>query len=935
MTTASELRTQFFEFFRSRGHKIVESAPIVVKNDPSLMFTNAGMNQFKDYFLGNKKAVDKRVADTQKCLRVSGKHNDLEEVGVDTYHHTMFEMLGNWSFGDYFKRDAIAWAWELLTEVYQLDKDRLYVTIFEGDASDGLQEDSEAAEFWKQHISEDRIIQCDKKDNFWEMGDTGPCGPCSEIHMDLRPDSERAKKDGRSLVNMDHDQVIELWNLVFIQYNRKADGSLESLPEKHVDTGMGLERVVRAVNLESSNYNTDLFMDTIAQLEKISGKSYGKDEQVDIAFRVIADHLRAVSFTIADGQLPSNEKAGYVVRRILRRAIRYGYSFLDLVDPFIFSLVDGLAEKFKDVFPEVIGQKDFIKNVIKQEEKAFLLTLKSGVEIFTDEALKTIEFFGSTDAIKAHTKDSKSITEQLKKAFGPLKSDSANEKLKVLTKVMKENFGALKEVVDSNSLKIPGQTVFKLQDTHGFPKDLTQLMAHEIMLDIDEEGYNLALQEQKNRSRADAQKEEGDWQVILDDEREEFVGYDYTETEVKITRYREVKVKNKTQYHLVFHLTPFYGESGGQVGDAGYIEGQKSGEKVSIVNTIKENNLIIHIADKLPSDISQAFNAKVDNKKRKLTTYNHSATHLLHAALKTVLGEHVNQKGSLVNEKHLRFDFSHFQKVSDEELARIEKMVNSKIREAIPLVEERAVPYKKALEKGAMALFGEKYGDVVRVITFDPEFSVELCGGTHVANTAEIGSLKIVAESSVAAGVRRIEAITADKAQQYVEERLTQVEQIHDLLGGPKDLIQAVEQLLADQKDLRAKISAFEDKAAQQVKLQLKQAAAGDDFTRIIEIVELSNAAQAKDLCFQLKNEYPSLFCVLIADIGGKPSISIMISDDLVETKELNAGQLVREWAKHVRGGGGGQAFFAQAGGSDVSGLAKVKQVAEEFIDSI
>ena len=694
MTKASEVRQQFLDFFESKLHKIVDSAPIVVKNDPTLMFTNAGMNQFKDYFLGNKKAADSRVANTQKCLRVSGKHNDLEEVGVDTYHHTMFEMLGNWSFGDYFKEDAIAWAWELLTDVYKLDKDRLYVTVFEGDPDDNLEADEESVEIWSKYIDKSRILRFGKKDNFWEMGETGPCGPCSEIHMDLRPEAERSKGDGASLVNQDHEQVIELWNLVFMEFNRKADSSLHPLPNKHVDTGMGLERIVRAIDVKNSNYDTDLFAGSIAALEKISGKKYGDEEKTDIAFRVIADHIRAVTFAIADGQLPSNEKAGHVIRRILRRAIRYGYSFLGLEKPFLENLLDGLVAQFGSVFKELAAQKDFIAKVIHQEEQSFLQTLGVGLKLFD-------------------------------------------------------------QLADQGASTIEGKTAFELYDTYGFPIDLTQLLARERGMNVDMEGYQVALKEQKERSRADAKKVSADWEVLLEDEKEEFVGYDYLSLDVKLTRYRKVEVKGKTKYHLVFHITPFYAESGGQVGDTGILRGTENNEVIRILDTQKENDLIIQIADKLPENKNQLFRAEVDQLKRSKTANNHSATHLLHSALRQVLGDHVHQKGSLVNEDHLRFDFSHFEKLSSEQLDEIEAMVNDRIRQAIPLQEDRNVPYNEALNKGAIALFGEKYGDVVRVITFDPEYSVELCGGTHVQNTASIGMFKITHETSVAAGVQK------------------------------------------------------------------------------------------------------------------------------------------------------------------------------------
>ena len=872
--TASEIRQAFLTFFEQKGHKIVESAPIVVKEDPTLMFTNAGMNQFKDIFLGDKKTESKRVVDTQKCLRVSGKHNDLEEVGVDTYHHTMFEMLGNWSFGDYFKKDAINWAWELLTEVYKLDKNRLYVSVFEGDKQDKLGLDTEAKDLWLKHVADDKIILGNKKDNFWEMGETGPCGPCSEIHIDLRSDEERAKVDGATLVNADHDQVIEIWNLVFMEYNRKADGSLHPLPNQHVDTGMGFERLVRAVHSMKSNYDSDLFMDTIHELENISGKKYGKNEQTDIAFRVIADHLRAVCFAIADGQLPDNNGAGYVIRRILRRAVRYGYSFLGLEKPFMNELVPGFVAKFQAVFPGLSEQKYFIKKVVEQEEKSFLSTLNKGLKLFD--------------------------------VYSNKGSDNVN-----------------------------GRQAFELYDTFGFPIDLTQLLAKENNIEVDIEEFKIALQEQKDRSRADAKKESGDWIVIVEDEREEFIGYDYLETDVKITRYREVTVKGRKQYHLVLNLTPFYAESGGQVGDKGVLVGKDDDEKIGIIDTQKENQLSIQITEKLPANLNQHFQAKVNLKKRTDTTLNHSATHLLQAALRQVLGDHVAQKGSLVNEKHLRFDFSHFQKVEKAEIEQIEQIVNGKIREAIALVEARNVPFEEATKSGAMALFGEKYGDTVRVITFGQDYSVELCGGCHVSNTAQIGSIKILHEGAVAAGVRRMEAITGAKADAYMKDKLSLVEQIGAELGNPQDILKALQALQKENVDLKSKVETYEASQLGDVKGDLvKGMHTVNGVNSIVEIIQVSNAGQAKDLAFQLKEEIENLFCVLLADIDGKPSISIMVSDNLVKDKSYNAGALIREWAKEVKGGGGGQPFFAQAGGADVSGLPKVKELAINFVNA-
>ena len=872
--TAAEIRQQFLDFFEQKGHKVVESAPIVVKDDPTLMFTNAGMNQFKDIFLGDKNAESKRVVDTQKCLRVSGKHNDLEEVGVDTYHHTMFEMLGNWSFGDYFKEDAINWAWELLTEVFKLDKDRLYVSVFEGDTADNLPLDTEAKELWLKHVPAEKIILGNKKDNFWEMGETGPCGPCSEIHIDLRTDEDRAKVSGASLVNADHEQVIEIWNLVFMQYNRKADGSLHPLPNQHVDTGMGFERLVRAVHSMQSNYDSDLFMDTIRELERISNNKYGTDEQTDIAFRVIADHLRAVCFAIADGQLPDNNGAGYVIRRILRRAVRYGYSFLGLDQPFMCTLVPGFVAKFTGVFLGLEEQKDFLKKVVEQEEKSFLNTLNKGLKLFDE--------------------------------YSNQGADNVN-----------------------------GRQAFELYDTFGFPIDLTQLLAKENNVEVDIAGFKVALQEQKNRSKADAKKESGDWIIVEENEREEFVGYDYLETDVKITRYREVIVKGKKQFHLVLNLTPFYAESGGQVGDKGVLIGKDNVEKIGIVDTQKENQLSIQITEKLPTNLKQHFTAKVNEEKRTATTLNHSATHLLQAALREVLGSHIAQKGSLVNEKHLRFDFSHFQKVEKAEIEQIENIVNGKIREAIALEEARNVPFEEAKNSGAMALFGEKYGDTVRVITFDKNYSVELCGGCHVSNTAQIGSIKIVHEGAVAAGVRRIEAITGHKADAFVKDKLSLVEQIGAELGNPQDLLKGLQSLQKENSELKSKVEAFEASQLGDVKGQLvKGMKSANGVNSIVEIINASTAAQAKDLAFQLKEEIENLFCVLLADIDGKPSISIMVSDSLVKEKGYNAGALIREWSKEVKGGGGGQPFFAQAGGADVSGLKKVKELALNFVNA-
>ena len=871
--TAQDIRKTFLAFFEKKGHKIVESAPIVIKDDPTLMFTNAGMNQFKDIFLGNQSPIHSRIVDTQKCLRVSGKHNDLEEVGVDTYHHTMFEMLGNWSFGDYFKEDAINWAWELLTDVYNLDKDRLYVSIFEGSKSDDLDLDSDAKSIWLNHVSEDRIILGDKKDNFWEMGETGPCGPCSEIHIDLRSDEERSKVDGASLVNADHEQVIELWNLVFMEYNRKADGSLLALPAKHVDTGMGLERLVRAVHSQQSNYDSDLFMDTIKALEDVSGYTYGEEDSTDIAFRVIADHLRAVCFVVSDGQLPDNSGAGYVIRRILRRAVRYGYSFLDLDSPFLYQLVDGFVGKFENVFANLSTQKDFIIKVVEQEEKSFLNTLNNGLKLF-------------------------------------------------------ENYAR------SETKMISGIHAFELYDTFGFPIDLTQLLAKEQNIKVDVKGFEKELAEQKNRSRTDARKTTGDWVELLEDDREEFIGYDYTESEVSITRYREVTVKDKKQFHLIFNYTPFYAESGGQVGDKGLIVGQSDNYQIEIFDTQKENQLIVHLVKELPKDMNQKFMAKVNSDHRAAVTLNHSATHLLQAALRQILGDHVTQKGSLVNKKYLRFDFSHFQKVDKDELEEIEKLVNQKIRSSIPLREDRNIPFDKAIEQGAMALFGEKYGDTVRMVTFDKKYSIELCGGTHVKNTAQIGSFRIVQEGAVAAGVRRIEAITGNQADIYVKGQLDLLSEIRSELGNQQNIIKAIQDIKNDNTLLQDKLQVFENRQLVILKDHLKSSVKDiDDMKVIIELIKVDKASQVKDLCFQLKGEIENLFCVLIADVLGKPNISVMISDQLVQQKNYHAGNLVKEWSKEIKGGGGGQPFFAQAGGADVSGLKRVEESAINFIN--
>lgn len=859
--TSNEIRNTFLKFFESKGHTIVPSAPIVVKNDPTLMFTNAGMNQFKDWFLGNETPKYKRVVDTQKCLRVSGKHNDLEEVGVDTYHHTMFEMLGNWSFGDYFKKEAIEWAWELLTDVYKLNKDRLYVTYFEGDEKEGLAVDQEAYDEWKKWIVEDRILPGNKKDNFWEMGDTGPCGPCSEIHIDLRSDAERKSISGATLVNNDHPQVIEIWNNVFMEFNRKADGILEKLPAQHVDTGMGFERLVRAIESKSSNYDTDVFMPYIQFIEKETGYNYAESESSanhaersrSIAMRVLSDHIRTIAFAIIDGQLPSNTGAGYVIRRILRRAVRYYYSILNVKEPFLYKLLPIMGESFKDIFPEVKAKKDFVQNVILEEEKAFLRTLALGLQKLENESNLNSEF------------------------------------------------------------------VFELYDTFGFPIDLTKLIAAEKGYTVDEKGFEELLLQQKDRSRKATAMETDDWVVLQEHDNIQFVGYDELEKDIQITKYRKVKAKGKEQFQLVFNITPFYAESGGQVGDTGTIE--SINEKIKIIDTQKENNLIIHLAERLPENPNANFVAKVDTTKRKLTQNNHSATHLLHAALRKVLGTHVEQKGSLVNADYLRFDFSHFKAMTDEEIAEVEHIVNTKIRENIYLDERRNVPIEEAKKLGAMALFGEKYGDSVRVITFDENYSRELCGGCHVQATGQIGYFKITSESAVAAGVRRIEAITADRLEELVNEYQTTFDGLKELLKA-KDIIKSVQSLLDERNILQKKLEQFENEKTAIIKNSLKSKIRSQNGYHILsEIIEISSSEQLKNLSFQLNKEVDNLYCVFGAIINDKPLLSVIINEELVKSKNLHAGNIVKEAATAIHGGGGGQPFYATAGGTNTSGL--------------
>ncbi len=871
--TSPEIRRHFLDFFQAKQHLIVSSAPLVAKNDPTLMFNNSGMAQFKDFFLGNGNPPARRVADTQKCLRVSGKHNDLEDVGFDTYHHTLFEMLGNWSFGDYFKKEAITWAWELLTKVYGLPKDRLYVSVFQGDERDNVPFDQEAFDLWEPIVGKDRIIYGNKKDNFWEMGDTGPCGPCSEIHVDLRSPDEVAQTPGKDLVNADHPQVVEIWNLVFMQFNRKADGSLEELPARHVDTGMGFERLCMAIQGKKSNYDTDVFSGTIKVIEEISRMTYtgSKDGKSDVAMRVIADHIRAVSFAIADGLVPSNAKAGYVIRRILRRAIRYGYSYLNLTEPFMTKLVPTLAMQFADVFPELNAQRDFVATVIREEEVAFLRTLKSGLE-------------------------------RLDQIIGQLQEGGKNQ--------------------------ISGETVFELNDTFGFPSDLTALIAREKGVEIDEEGFQRALQEQKARSRKDASSSAGDWIDVNEVDRTAFVGYDQTEADTAIVKYRKVQNKQGTQYQIVLAETPFYAESGGQIGDTGVLV-LTAGEQVRmvrIVDTKKENDLSILIAaDQGLDDLLESatsVHAVVDASRRGLISSNHSATHLLHAALREVLGTHVGQKGSYVGPDALRFDFSHFSKVTAEQLAEVERIVNEKIRQDIPLDEQRNVPIAQAKDRGATALFGEKYGDFVRVITFDPNYSVELCGGTHVPATGHIGLFKFTGEGSVSTGIRRIEAKTSVGAETLVNEQMAVVSELKELLKAPQDLVKAVQSLVDERNALQKQVDALQNEKVQQLKNELlANVEAVNGYSRLVQRVDVPSADALKQLAYDLKAKVDNLALVLGADINGKPQLAVMLPDSLIQNKNMNAGQVVKELAKNIKGGGGGQPFFATAGGSDSSGL--------------
>ena len=861
---ANTLRALYLDFFKSKQHKIVSSAPMVVKNDPTLMFANAGMNQFKDIFLGDSDPKDLRIANSQKCLRVSGKHNDLEEVGHDTYHHTMFEMLGSWSFGDYFKEDAINWAWEFLTVVCDLDKDRLYVTVFEGEKEDGLEKDNEAFNMWKNHLSEDRILNGNKKDNFWEMGETGPCGPCSEIHFDNRNDEERVKVSGADLVNEDHPQVIEIWNLVFMQYNRFSDGNLKPLPNSHVDTGMGFERLAMIMQGVKSNYDTDIFQPIIQAIAKKAGVKYGENSKQDIAMRVIADHIRAISFAIADGQLPSNVKAGYVIRRILRRAVRYAYTFLKLKTSFMYELVVVLSDQMGVQFEELKAQKDLIQKVVKEEEESFLRTLEDGL-----------------------------------KRIGQITKNAKGE--------------------------ISGKQVFELYDTYGFPADLTALILSEQNLGFSQEEFDLAMQEQKDRSKQAGKIKKGDWTVLIEDEKEEFVGYKNLETEVKITRYREVISKDRKQYQLAFNLTPFYPEGGGQVGDTGTISSLS--ESINIVDTNKENKLIVHFSDELPNDVNAKFSAKVNAIDRQASSRNHTATHLLHESLRTILGEHVAQKGSLVNPNYLRFDFTHFSKIEKADLKKIETNVNAKILANIILDEHNNLPFKKAEDLEAIMLFGEKYDDVVRMIQFDT--SKELCGGTHVNATGEIGLFKILSEGSTSSGIRRIEATTGISALNYLSDKESLLDEIGGLVKN-KDLKKGVEQLIANNKNLEKQITTLKKANAGNVKDDLLNSAVEVSGVRFIAKEVEMEAEDMKNVSFALRKE-ENLAVVLAAKVDNKALLTVMLTDDLV-AKGMDAGAMVREIATEINGGGGGQPFFATAGGANPSGIKNALEKAKDLV---
>jgi alanyl-tRNA synthetase len=868
---SQDIRSKFLDFFKTKAHGIVPSAPMVLKDDPTLMFVNSGMAPFKEFFLGNAKPKHKRLADTQKCLRVSGKHNDLEEVGYDTYHHTLFEMLGNWSFGDYFKKEAIIWAWELLTQEFGIDKDILYVTVFEGDSTDNLPMDTEAYNFWKSIIPEDRILMGNKKDNFWEMGEQGPCGPCSEIHVDIRSKEEKTKISGKDLINKDHPHVVEIWNLVFMQYNRKANGSLEGLPEKHIDTGMGFERLCMVLQNVRSNYDTDVFTPIIREIETITDTEYGEDEKVDIAIRVISDHVRAVAFSIADGQLPSNTGAGYVIRRILRRAVRYGFTFLNTKEPFIYRLVEGLSKKMGNAFPELKTQKQLIENVIKEEEASFLRTLDQG--------------------------------------------------LLLLDKIIE---GTKKGAVS-------GEKAFELYDTYGFPIDLTALILNEKGLSLDEKGFNEELEKQKKRSRAASEMTTDDWTILIDDAEEEFVGYDTLEVNVKLTRYRKVvSKKDGEMYQLVFNLTPFYAEGGGQVGDKGYLE-DAHGDVVYILDTKKENNVIIHFAKNLPKHLNETFKAVVDANQRYRTACNHTATHLLHQALREVLGNHVEQKGSAVHSKHLRFDFSHFAKLTVEELGNIENFVNARIAGKLPLEEHRNIPMEKAINAGAVALFGEKYGDTVRTIKFGK--SMELCGGTHVQNTSDIWHFKIKSESAIAAGIRRIEAITNDAVKEFYFENNRTLFEIKDLLNNAKNPVKAVYELKEENSKLKKQIEGFLKDMAKNLKGDLKNELENINGVQFLAKEVDLDASGIKYLAFEIGKEFNNLFLLFATNQNGKAMLSCYISKELVASKGLDAGKVVRELGKLIHGGGGGQPFFATAGGKHPEGIKEALIAAKKYIN--
>lgn len=871
---SKQIRKTYLDFFKKKQHEIVPSASMVIKNDPTLLFTNSGMNQFKEYFLGINTPKNNRVADSQKCLRVSGKHNDLEEVGVDTYHHTMFEMLGNWSFGDYFKKDAIAWAWELLTEVYGIDKDILYVTIFEGDENEGLARDTEAYDYWKQFIPEDRILNGNKKDNFWEMGDQGPCGPCSEIHVDIRTAAEKALVDGASLVNNDHPQVVEIWNLVFMQFNRMANGSLQPLPAQHVDTGMGFERLAMVLQGVRSNYDTDVFMPLIREIETITGHSYKKTEQEDIALRVIADHVRAVSFSIADGQLPSNNGAGYVIRRILRRAIRYGFTYLNTKEPFIYKLVETLASQMGDAFPEIKSQKNLIINVIREEEQSFLRTLDQGL-VLLDSMIQGMQGAGSDTMV--------------------------------------------------------GAKAFELYDTYGFPIDLTALILREKGYKLDEAGFDIAMQEQKTRSRAASETTTSDWTELRSDDSQEFIGYDRLEASVYITRYRKVTTKKDGDlYQLVFNMTPFYGESGGQTGDKGYLE-SPTGGTIYIIDTKKENGQTVHLTKNLPKDLTGLHIAKVDAPQRARTSSNHSATHLLHQALRKVLGEHVEQKGSMVRSASLRFDFSHFAKLTDQQLNEVEQFVNARISEQLPLEENRNNTHAAAVADGAIGLFGEKYGDVVRTIKFGKSY--ELCGGTHVKNTSEIWHFKITSEAAVAAGIRRVEAITSDAVKDFYKQQNTELEAIKAVLkSSGKSTADAIVAIQDENSALKKELEQLQKEKAGNLKGDLIASAQHINGVNFIATQTDLDAKSVKELAFDIERELDNLFMIIGASDGDKATLTVILSKDVIDSKGLNAGAIVRTLGTHINGGGGGQPHFATAGGKNPAGIPAALEAAKELI---